>query len=235
MFCLLVGHGSRDPRYQAVFAWCVQQAQMALAPMPIRGAVLEHHPLSLGEQMLGYVRELEDPEVRLIPLFMAGGVHLHRDIPAQVCWAQQRYPQLRIEITPAWGSQRSVIRLLGDRLSPDYPWIVVAHGSRRPSFAQDIAHILHQVKAQKAGLGIQIAFLSQAPTLPDQMQYLYDRGYRQVGLQPFLLFPGGLLEVLQEQIHQHPLRNLFGIRWGSPFAPDPLVIEGIVELVKPQG
>ncbi|MEN9205242.1 MAG: CbiX/SirB N-terminal domain-containing protein [Thermostichales cyanobacterium SZTDM-1c_bins_54] len=229
MFYLLVGHGSGDPRYQAVLAWCIQHSQMALAPVPVRGATLEHHPLPLSEQILAHARQLEDLELKLIPLFMGSGVHLATDIPEQVARAHQRQPHLRVHLTPALGSQVGVVRLLAQRLSPDCPWIVVAHGSRRPAFAQDVDHLVEQIKSRSRGLQVQVAFLSQSPTLGEQLQYLYDRGYRHLGIQPLLLFPGGLLETLHAQARCYPTLS---IRWGSPLAPDPLVIEMIQDLAR---
>ncbi|GAB4216479.1 MAG: sirohydrochlorin chelatase [Synechococcales cyanobacterium] len=229
----LVAHGSRDPRYQAVLAQLVQQTQMVLAPIPVRGVVLETDSMPLAAQLLAHQQQLEDPEITVVPLFMGSGIHLTQDLPEQLQQVSRDCPQCRLRLTPTLGSRPEMVHLWGSRLGRDFPWVMVAHGSRRADFANEIQQVVREIGHHYAGRQVLAAFLTQPPTLADHLTVLYERGYRQVGIQPYVLFPGSILETMHAHVQQWqaafpPLH----FTWGSPLAPDPAIVTMIQRLVQ---
>ena len=93
-------HGSRDPGWRTPFDRLVAE-QRRLAPL----AAVELAFLELMEPDLPTVLDRlagqGHQRIRIVPLFLAAGTHTHRDLPALVEAARERWPALTITIAPA--------------------------------------------------------------------------------------------------------------------------------------
>lgn len=102
MRLILLAHGSPDPRWRAPFERLARALQEDLGEKSVRLAFLEFAAPSLAdvasEAAAQGVRRL-----RVLPLFMAGGGHVDRDIPVLAERIRQHHPGLAIEILPAVG------------------------------------------------------------------------------------------------------------------------------------
>lgn len=104
---ILLAHGSADPLWQRPFVELTAAVGARLGADRVRLAFMELcSPTLLGvaEQALGD-RQLS---LLVLPVFLAAGAHLSRDIPAQVNAATARFPQLRIKLLPAIGEDPRV-------------------------------------------------------------------------------------------------------------------------------
>lgn len=106
---VLVAHGSRDP------AWAVPLVQLARS-VGARLAFVELGAPGIGEAVAQALAEGARC-VRLLPLFMAPGRHVKRDIPASVAALRAVHPGCTIEILPAlgederfWDALREIVR-----------------------------------------------------------------------------------------------------------------------------
>ncbi len=110
---ILVVHGSRDPRWREPFDRLTAALIGELGAGAVRLACLELIPPTLmeaaGEAARDGVRRL-----RLLPLFMAGGAHVDRDIPAQAAAVRARFPELVVEVLPTIGDDPRFALLLRD-------------------------------------------------------------------------------------------------------------------------
>jgi sirohydrochlorin cobaltochelatase len=202
--CLLVTHGSRDPRHQIAAEQLRLQViqDWLMAGIPIVGtATLELGLVPLQQQIIDFAAQLEPKgfqKLQIIPIFLLAGTHVMEDIPDAVAMAQRSLTTgFTLELCPYLGSHEAWGNRLAQMMA-DYPverWIFVSHGSRRASAYERIAALANQI-------GADLAYWSIAPSLDEQIQRLVQTGTRQIGVLPFLLFPGGITDALQQTCQQ---------------------------------
>ncbi len=90
-------------------------------------------------------------------------------------------------------------------------WIVLlAHGSRQPSWADPFAAVLEQVRAARTDCRVELAFVeSMAPLLVDALREAARAGCRDLHLVPLLLGAGGHLrrdipQAIETVAAEHP-------------------------------
>lgn len=110
---VLFGHGARDPEWAAP----MQRARERLLAMAVADEVvlafLEFMTPTLAEAMDDLARR-GVTRVELIPMFLAQGGHLKRDLPDMIDAARARHPQLAIRLAPAVGEAEAVIAAMAD-------------------------------------------------------------------------------------------------------------------------
>lgn len=117
---VLFAHGSRDPEWAGPF-----QALRQLVAARRPGAQVE---LAFLEQMSPTLDQAIDAaaaggaaRVLVVPLFLAPGGHIKRDLPALIAAARARHPALAIRATSSIGEEGDVLAALAD-------WIARAAG-----------------------------------------------------------------------------------------------------------
>jgi len=110
---ILFVHGSRDPRWREPFERLAAGLMAELGEGAVRVAYLEASPPTLLETAEEAARD-GVTRLRLLPLFMAGGLHVDRDIPAQAAAVRRAFPGLTVELLPPIGDDARFIRLLND-------------------------------------------------------------------------------------------------------------------------
>src|SRR5271165_3688877 len=89
---ILLAHGSNDPRWRAPFQRIALELEQDLGRGKVRLAYMEF----IGPTLMEVVRECVGQTVlnlRVLPLFMAAGGHLAKDIPEQVEEVRRQFPQ----------------------------------------------------------------------------------------------------------------------------------------------
>jgi sirohydrochlorin cobaltochelatase len=99
---VLFAHGSRDPRWRKPFEELHEDIAGACGRETVRLAYLEFASPSLHDVACEAHRD-GIRTLRVLPLFMAGGAHLHHDLPEFVAKARAAYRDLGIEVLPAIG------------------------------------------------------------------------------------------------------------------------------------
>ena len=108
---VLFAHGARDP------AWAGPARRVAAEVQRLRpDAAVSVAFLELMEPTLAAAVEAAAAsgarEVRVVPLFLAQGGHLKRDVPALMDAARQKHPGCRIELVSAVGEDEGVVRAM---------------------------------------------------------------------------------------------------------------------------
>ena len=99
---LLFAHGARDPEWARPFQ-AIKAALVNLPSQPrVELAFLELMQPGLPETAEALIREGFDA-LTVVPLFMAQGGHLKRDLPVLLDELCARHPGLTITLTPAIG------------------------------------------------------------------------------------------------------------------------------------
>lgn len=217
---LLVSHGSRDPRPQVAMERLASLLSKSQTCVPImthaqeRWGAGENHqlPITVGTAYLELspvplhmqITEFADRAVKsgynrlqIVPLFLLPGMHVMKDIPAEVDLAQKILGQLQLEVRPYLGNHPGIVRLLATGIASTKAEarILLAHGSRRAGATQPVEAIAHRVGALSA-------YWAVAPSLSSRVQELVGAGYRQIGIIPYFLFAGGITDAIAVAVEQ---------------------------------
>ncbi|WP_298396875.1 CbiX/SirB N-terminal domain-containing protein [uncultured Azonexus sp.] len=110
---ILFAHGARDPEWAAPMRR-VQAAIRSAAPaMPVELAFLEFMtpdlPTCAAEAIAGGARK-----VVVLPMFIAQGGHLKREVPEMLAAMQARWPTVEFVLDRAIGEEESVVRAMAE-------------------------------------------------------------------------------------------------------------------------
>jgi sirohydrochlorin cobaltochelatase len=108
---ILLAHGSRDPRWRAPFETFATTMQADLGEDKVRLAYMEFVPPTLTDMAEEASRDAVQ-QLKILPLFMAGGAHVDRDIPAQVTMVRARFPHLDLSVLPPIGEHPRFVALM---------------------------------------------------------------------------------------------------------------------------
>lgn len=108
---VLFAHGARDPEWAEPLRR-VREAVRARAPsLPVALAFMEFMTPCLDEA-IGTLAAAGAQAIVVVPVFLAQGGHLKRDVPAAVEAARRRHPACRIRLAVAAGEDAAVIEAL---------------------------------------------------------------------------------------------------------------------------
>lgn len=105
---MLFAHGSREPGWALPFE---RLAQMLAEENRVALAFLELMRPSLPEAIAALARE-GATAVRVVPVFLAAGGHVKRDLPRLVAEARAAHPSLHIEVDAPIGEQPAVLQAI---------------------------------------------------------------------------------------------------------------------------
>lgn len=108
---ILFAHGARDPEWAEPIRR-VQATLARLAPQqPVRLAFLEFMSPTLPE-CVATLAGSGVARIVVVPMFIAQGGHLKRDVPELLASLRPRYPQLELSLAPAVGEDAGVIEAM---------------------------------------------------------------------------------------------------------------------------
>jgi sirohydrochlorin cobaltochelatase len=105
---VLFGHGARDPEWAGPMRRTAAQLQRQVPQLKVALAFMEFMHPTLDEAVDALVAE-GVTEVAVVPMFLAQGGHLKRDVPLQVEAARSRHPALSVTLATAVGEDERVI------------------------------------------------------------------------------------------------------------------------------
>jgi sirohydrochlorin cobaltochelatase len=225
---LLVAHGSRDPQFAlAVDALAETLRGQFSSATAVGTAYLELAPTSLEAQIVVFARQAGVNELRILPLFLAPGVHSSIDMPAAVAIAQAELGTSckLLLLDPLGNAMAQILRPLRQTLPQDT--ILLAHGSRHAgNFLIDLAAELQTIPAYWAIL----PSTDLEATLTNQVTGL--SAAAEIGILLYFLFPGKTSRLIDAAISELKLRfPQSHIRSTSLLGEDPRVIQEIGQLL----
>lgn len=103
---ILFAHGSRDPLWRGPFESILEKTREKHSG-PVALAFLEC--MEPGLQMAIDMMASEDiQQIKVIPLFLAAGSHVRKDLPEMIKTAQAKHPDISISTTAAIGEQAEI-------------------------------------------------------------------------------------------------------------------------------
>jgi sirohydrochlorin cobaltochelatase len=116
---VLFGHGARDPEWARPLE---RLRELVLARHPgldVRLAFLEFMQPGLADALEAAAAQGAS-SVRVVPVFLAQGGHVKRDVPEILAAVRQKHPSLKIELTTALGETAAVLAAMAEEvLRPD--------------------------------------------------------------------------------------------------------------------
>ncbi|TAF05369.1 MAG: sirohydrochlorin chelatase [Nostocales cyanobacterium] len=200
---LLVSHGSRDPRPDIAMQ---QIAKLVSQKLPNSKNLVEIGTLELNNRPLH--QQIQDfahqalafgcKSLKIVPLFLVPGVHVMKDIPAEVELAQKALGQdMMIELKPYLGSHGNLGKFFTsatDGVTAEGS-ILLAHGSRRSGSQQPVETMAWR-------LGAVTAYWSISPSLEVRVKELVADGYQQIAIWPYFLFAGGITDAIAASVEK---------------------------------
>lgn len=107
---VLLAHGSSDPRWCQTFESLTEKLEVSLGSQ-VCLAYMEMAAPTLMD-VAASARNEGVEELRILPLFMAGGGHVSKDIPRLVDDIRGRYPEMAVRVLPPVGEHASVVNAM---------------------------------------------------------------------------------------------------------------------------
>ena len=105
---VLFAHGSREPGWARPFESLRDRVASELGRQAVELAYLEHTPPTLQQAIDNlYARGVR--RIAVVPLFLAAGGHLKRDLPRMLEDIIRRHPGLVAQATPPLGEVESIL------------------------------------------------------------------------------------------------------------------------------
>ena len=117
---LLFGHGARNPDWATPFT-AIRAAILARSPGSlVESGFLELMRPTFDEAVASLVRG-GATDIVVVPVFVAGGSHVNKDLPHLAAQAMDRHPGLDIRLAPPVGEAPTVLAAMADYALSDQP------------------------------------------------------------------------------------------------------------------
>lgn len=108
---ILLGHGARDPEWRRPID-AIHQAIIESHP-EVRAEIAFHEFIGPGlAESVAALYADNYREIVVVPVFIAQGGHLRREVPTEIETLRQRYPDCNLTLEPAVGESSAVQRAI---------------------------------------------------------------------------------------------------------------------------
>ncbi|MHA6759810.1 sirohydrochlorin chelatase [Streptacidiphilus sp. PAMC 29251] len=197
-----VAHGSRDPAARTTMCLLLDQVRALRPGLDVRLAHLGLNEPLLDDVLGELAGRRAGGSAVLVPLLLGRGYHVRCDLPEAIA----RHPRLDASAAAPLGPHPLLAEALRQRLAEtgwDEPEttrvrrrdardavVLAASGSRDPASAKD-AQTQALLLAARLRVPVVPAYVSAAaPTVPQAVAALRDRGYRRIALASYFTAPG---------------------------------------------
>ena len=150
------------------------------------------------EQYARSVQKLGYNHLKILPLFLAPGVHVCEDIPTEVAKVKSLLAQTTtVELLPYLGDYPQTWTTLSKQWVqlPSDGKILLAHGTRYPQGNVWLKNLATRLNAR-------IAYYSISDSLPEQIEDLISKKINKIAIIPYFLFPGRITETIATKVAQ---------------------------------
>lgn len=192
MTLVLVGHGSRDPRSAAALHALADRVRAQQPSLDVRLCFLELSLPSVEQVLTEFVGD-----VIVVPLLLGNAFHARSDIPGRVSAAALANGRVHVTIASTLGPDPDLDAVLAERAAQVVDvegWVLAATGSSHDDANETIRAHAPRL-ARRLRLPVRPGFVTcAAPDIAASVASLRDAGCRRVGLLPWFLASGVLLD-----------------------------------------
>jgi sirohydrochlorin ferrochelatase len=217
---VLVGHGSRDPRSAATLHRLAERVRAGLPKVDVRLCFLELSVPSLEHVLSGL-----EGRVVVVPLLLGDAYHARTDLPDQVRLAVARNHRLDVRIAATLGSDAALLDAAAQRAAraPSCDgWILAATGSSHGPANAAVVETATKL-SRRLRRPVQAAFVTAVPEIAAVWAGLRDAGCAEIGLLPWFLAPGRLLDRVEAQAAALGVTTVV-----APLADDPATARAVL-------
>jgi len=117
---VLFAHGARDPAWAGPLRAIAARIRESSPGLRVELAFLEFMAPALGDAVAAMTADGFD-RITLVPLFLAQGGHLKKDLPVLLADIRARHPGVDIRVTPAIGDAPELVSAIAE-------WALGQHG-----------------------------------------------------------------------------------------------------------
>jgi len=110
---ILFAHGARDPEWAAPLRRVQAAIRQQAGNTPVELAFLEFMAPNLAECAATLVAA-GAANILVVPMFIAQGGHLKRDVPEMLAQLRSTHPEVRFSLSGAIGEEEIVIKAMAD-------------------------------------------------------------------------------------------------------------------------
>lgn len=192
---VLTAHGSRDPRSATNTEAIAGHLRRVAPEFTVRVAFCEHSTPGLRD-VLGEVRSADD-DVMVVPFLLASAYHARVDIPGVIAQSGAA-----VQVAPTLGEDDRLVQVLGERLSaagasrfdPELGVVVAAVGSSHAAANAQTARVAAPLSRGTRWAGVEVAFATQGPSVPEAVERLRERGATRLMIAPWFLAHGRITD-----------------------------------------
>jgi sirohydrochlorin ferrochelatase len=192
---VLTAHGSRDPRSATNTEAIAGHLRRVAPEFTVRVAFCEHSTPGLRD-VLGEVRNADD-DVMVVPFLLASAYHARVDIPGVIAQSGAA-----VRVAPTLGEDDRLVQVLGERLSaagasrfdPELGVVVAAVGSSHAAANAQTARVAAPLSRGTRWAGVEVAFATQGPSVPEAVERLRERGATRLMIAPWFLAHGRITD-----------------------------------------
>ena len=108
---VLFGHGARDPEWAGPMRRTAARIGELTPDVPVSLAFMEFLTPTL-DAAVDHLVAMGVTDICVVPVFLAQGGHLKRDVPRMVAQAAQRHPAVSVSLTTAVGEAPGVVEAI---------------------------------------------------------------------------------------------------------------------------
>jgi sirohydrochlorin cobaltochelatase len=233
---VLAAHGARDER--TVDATHAQAAMIAerLPGVPIETGFLEFTRPTIAEAIAKLAERGVD-EALIVPLFLAAGAHVERDLPAIVREARTEHAGLALRLASHIGTHGALLGVPTDAIGGlgvvESGLVVLAHGSRRESALAETRQFTQRLAERIGASRSATGFLAMgAPRADAVLREAAAWPVDRVVVHGHFLFPGRMIDTVDQLLdatrQAHPRIDW---RRTGPLGPSDAVAMAVAECV----
>lgn len=110
---ILFAHGARDPAWAAPF-FIIQGKLQAARPDVLVLAAFQNFIAPTLAAAAAQAAAAGAKRISVVPLFLAQGGHMQRDLPLLLAQVQSQHPQLELRVLPAIGDAPEMLQAIAD-------------------------------------------------------------------------------------------------------------------------
>ncbi|WP_404349208.1 sirohydrochlorin chelatase [Sutcliffiella horikoshii] len=206
---LYVGHGTRSKKG-------AEEAKEFLKRVigRVDAPIQEISFLELTEPFIpeGFERCVEKgaTEITVVPIFLLTAGHIKEDIPEALEPLRVKYPEVRVEIAPAFGVQKRIVDAISElvraavgKVDAADSVLLVGRGSSDPAIHEAFSDIKEGVGERLGVSRVDVCYLAATtPLFAEGIEEISVDAVGRVLVVPYLLFAGLLLSEVEREVRK---------------------------------
>ena len=236
---VVVGHGSRVGQANAEFEAFVDRFR---GDVPAHELIPAYVELAQPDVKTALKRAaLTSDQVFVLPFFLFAAGHVKNDLPLAVAAARREFPDVKFHVATPLGVHPNMARLAAARIDETAQSLnkekgktsvlMIGRGCSDPDANSDFCKLVRLIEETSPYARVDYCFLAIVkPKIVDALDRLLRDAPDAVIVQPYLLFPGQLVQQIEELMIPYAKRYPWiSIKVSKTLGEDPLIFDLLKE------